>query len=127
MRSAAAAGHWVRAAELWEGRLDDDARAQAAYGRALAALPGDLSAWEGLARLAERRRAYKELEAAYRTFDASGSQTLRLTFEPREVLADGKPLVCRASVSGLPGWTFDTQRNVLVVDARARQVLILGR
>ena len=70
---------------------------------------------------------YQPYQVSYRTFDASGSQTLRLTFEPREVLADGKPLVCRASVSGLPGWTFDTQRNVLVVDARARQVLILGR
>jgi hypothetical protein len=61
-----AARHWVRAAELWEGRLDDDARAQAAYGRALSAHADDLAAWEGLARLAERRRAHKELEAAYR-------------------------------------------------------------
>jgi hypothetical protein len=61
-----AARHWVRAAELWEGRLDDDARAQAAYGHALSAHADDLAAWEGLARLAERRRAHKELEAAYR-------------------------------------------------------------
>lgn len=61
-----AARHWVRAAELWEGRLDEDARAQSAFARALAAHAGDLAAWEGLARLAERRSAFKELESAYR-------------------------------------------------------------
>jgi len=56
---------WIRAAEICEGRLEDDQRAQRAYARALAARPDDLSAWEGLARLAERRGALKELEAAY--------------------------------------------------------------
>jgi tetratricopeptide (TPR) repeat protein len=60
------ARHWVRAAELWEGRLDDDTRAQAAFAKALAAHAGDLTAWEGLARIAERRGAHKDLENAYR-------------------------------------------------------------
>lgn len=57
---------WVRAAEIWEGRLDDDERAQAAYAQALTARPTDLSAWDGLARIAERRSAFQELEQAYR-------------------------------------------------------------
>jgi len=57
---------WVRAAEIWEGRLDNDDRAQDAYAKALTARPDDLTAWDGLARLAERRAAYKDLEAAYR-------------------------------------------------------------
>lgn len=57
---------WVRAAEVWEGRLDSDDRAQEAYARALTARPDDLAAWDGLARIAERRNAHKDLEAAYR-------------------------------------------------------------
>lgn len=57
---------WVRAAEVWEGRLDHDDRAQDAYAKALTARPDDLAAWDGLARIAERRNALKELEAAYR-------------------------------------------------------------
>jgi hypothetical protein len=56
----------VRAAEIWEDRLEDDAKAQAAYAEALALRSDDLSAWEGLARLAERRGALRELESAYR-------------------------------------------------------------
>ena len=57
---------WVRAAEAWEGRLGEDERAQAAFAKALSLRADDLSAWEGLARIAERRGALKELEAAYR-------------------------------------------------------------
>ncbi|MEO7097596.1 MAG: tetratricopeptide repeat protein, partial [Polyangiales bacterium] len=57
---------WVRSAEVWEGRLAEDERAQTAYARALSIRADDLSAWEGLARLAERRGALRELEAAYK-------------------------------------------------------------
>lgn len=80
---------WVRAAEVWEGRLEDDERAQQAYAKALAARPEDLSAWDGLARLAERRGAYDALEAAYRLRiardDDSPKQPLRIALS--ELLA----------------------------------------
>jgi len=82
---------WVRAAEIWEGRLDDDDRAQEAYAKALAARPDDLTAWDGLARLAERRSAYKELEAAYRLRlereEADGTPRVPLRIALAELLA----------------------------------------
>jgi len=34
---------------------------------------------------------YRPYEVSYRTFDAGGTQTLRLTFAPHRVLADGSP------------------------------------
>jgi len=82
---------WVRAAEVWEGRLDDDERAQDAYAKALAARPEDLSAWDGLARLAERRGAFDALEAAYRLRiqreEAAGAPCLQLRISLAELLA----------------------------------------
>ncbi len=82
---------WVRAAEIWEGRLDDDDRAQDAYAKALTARPDDLTAWDGLARLAERRSAYKDLEAAYRLRvereEADGAPRVPLRIALAELLA----------------------------------------
>ncbi|MGZ3424176.1 MAG: hypothetical protein ACXVEE_40325 [Polyangiales bacterium] len=62
----AAARSWLSAAEIWESRLGNDEKAQAAYARALGTRVTDLSAWDGLARIAERRGAYRDLEQAYR-------------------------------------------------------------
>ncbi|MBI2390005.1 MAG: hypothetical protein HYV09_10480 [Deltaproteobacteria bacterium] len=91
---AVSARAWVRAAEIWEGRLTEaggDDRAQDAYAKALAARPEDLSAWDGLARLAERRGAYEELEAAFRLRiareEADGTPRLQLRFALGELLA----------------------------------------
>ena len=79
---------WVRAAEVWEGRLDEDERAQKAYAKALEIRSDDLSAWEGLARLAERRGALHELEAAYqlRIDGEEGSTRLALRIALGELL-----------------------------------------
>ncbi len=79
---------WVRAAEVWEGRLGEDERAQNAYAKALELRADDLSAWEGLARLAERRGALRELEAAYRLRidNEEGAPRLALRFALGELL-----------------------------------------
>lgn len=90
----AAARAWIRAAELWEGRLSDDARAQAAYGKALVARPADLSAWDGLARLAERRGAHDELATAYKLRlereESDGQPRLPLRIALAELRSRGK-------------------------------------
>lgn len=82
---------WIRAAEVWEGRLDNDDRAQEAYAKALTARPDDLAAWDGLARIAERRNALKDLEAAYRLRiereEADGQPRLSLRIALGELVA----------------------------------------
>jgi tetratricopeptide (TPR) repeat protein len=87
----AAARSWLSAAEIWEGRLGDDEKAQAAYARALGQRATDLSAWDGLARIAERRGAYRDLEQAYRLRiereEAEGGFKLHLRVALAELLA----------------------------------------
>ncbi len=87
---AAASVAFVRAAEVWEGRLGDDEHAQQAYAQALAVSPLDLASWDGLARIAERRGALRELEAAYR---------LRIE---REVTRGTNVLSLRFALGGAP-------------------------
>jgi hypothetical protein len=48
---------------------------------------------------------YKAGDVLYRAFDPSGQEMLRLTFTPRQVLADGKPLASSQ-------WTFGNYRGV---------------
>ena len=87
---AAASVAFVRAAEVWEGRLGDDEHAQQAYAQALAVSPLDLASWDGLARIAERRGALRELEAAYRLRIerevTRGTNVLSLRFALAELL-----------------------------------------
>ena len=71
--------------------------------------------------------AYKPYEVAYRTFDADGTQTLRLTFKPCAVLAEGVPLPQRTLLTDQPGWTFDASLNVLTIRPGSRKVSIAGR
>jgi len=68
----------VGAAEIFEGRLNDDARAEEAYAAALEARPTDLAAFEGLVRVAERRKRWHVLERAYEARIAAGSGITRV-------------------------------------------------
>ena len=70
---------------------------------------------------------YKPYSVAYQTFDANGTQTLRLTFKPCEVLADGKPLAQQTILVDQPGWTFDFSLSVLTIKPGSRKVSITGR
>ncbi len=70
---------------------------------------------------------YQPYRVSYLAFDATGSQTLRLTFEPREVLASGTPLSHQEDLGDQPGWTFDSRSNVLRVRAGTGNVVIVGR
>ena len=70
---------------------------------------------------------YKPFQVSYQTFDAGGTQKLRLTFQPCQVLADGKPLAQQKIVSNQPGWNFDSTLNVLIIKPDAREVVIAGR
>jgi hypothetical protein len=49
--------------------------------------------------------SYKAGDISYRTFDRGGREMLRLSFTPRQVLADGKPL-------DRSQWTFGDYRGV---------------
>jgi hypothetical protein len=48
--------------------------------------------------------AYGRRTVSYRTFHADGTETLRLTFRPTSVTADGRPLARRARLD-LAGYT----------------------
>jgi hypothetical protein len=74
-----------------------------------------------------QRVAYEPYKVLYETFDAEGTQTLRLTFKPCEILADGKPLAQRTVIVDQPGWTFDASLNVLSIKPGSRTVSITGR
>jgi hypothetical protein len=71
--------------------------------------------------------SYAPYEISYRTYDGEGKQTLRLTFEPRRILADGAPLAIDDPEHGAPSWNFDPSLKVLAVQPGARQVRIAGR
>lgn len=70
---------------------------------------------------------YKPYRVSYRTFDADGVQRLRLTFPPRQVLVDEKPLSKQKAVNDQPGWSFDPVTNVLNIKPGSREVVIAGR
>lgn len=70
---------------------------------------------------------YKPYQVSYRTFDTDGAQKLRLTFQPCQVLADGKPLSQQKTASDQSGWNFDSTLNVLIIKPGSREVVIAGR
>jgi hypothetical protein len=71
--------------------------------------------------------SYQPHEIAYRTYDSEGTQRLRLTFRPCQVLADGRPLAEHRTGSEKPGWDFDSSLNVLTVRPGSREVIVAGR
>jgi hypothetical protein len=71
--------------------------------------------------------SYQPYQIAYRTFDAGGSQKFRLTFQPMQVLAAGKPLPRQVLPADEPGWFFDPVLRVLTVSPGEREVLVVGR
>jgi len=71
---------------------------------------------------------YAPYRIEYRTFDAVGTQKLRLTFKPLSVMAGGCELPHLVSLEdGVPGWTFDDRLRVATIRPSAREVVISGR
>jgi hypothetical protein len=70
---------------------------------------------------------YAPYRVAYRTFDGLGTQKIRLTFRPVQVLAGGTALPEKAALEEGPGWTFDEALRITVVRAGDREVVISGR
>lgn len=71
--------------------------------------------------------SYQPYYISYRTFDADGTQKLRLTFPPHLVLADGIPLAAQDATSGRHAWDFDPVLSVLTIRPGSRHVTIAGR
>lgn len=69
---------------------------------------------------------YKPYHIRYRVFDETGSQLLKLTFEPRQVLCDDKPLPRVQEQTNGPAWSFDRASRVLRIGHAGRQVEIRG-
>lgn len=68
---------------------------------------------------------YAARRLTYRLFEP-GTQLLRLTFEPREVLADGISLSRLEAFGDTPGWTWDPGLRLATIRAGARDVLVTG-
>jgi hypothetical protein len=71
--------------------------------------------------------SYQPYLIAYRTFTADGLQKFRLTFQPVQVLAAGKPLTRQVLPEDEPGWSFDPALRVLTVQSGEREVAVIGR
>lgn len=56
--------------------------------------------------------SYARRQVSYRTFDAAGEETLRLTFTPTAITADGSPLSQRGDLDA-EGFTWDAVNRVL--------------
>ena len=69
---------------------------------------------------------YNPYHVHYTTFDPSGSQTLRLTFEPVSVCCGGQPLQKTKLSTGSAGWSFDSQERVLRVNHNHVEIDIFG-
>ena len=63
----------------------------------------------------------------YKTFEEDGQQRLRLSFEPKFVLADNKPLSQKETPDDSPGWCFHKEvSNVIDIFPGAREVEVRG-
>jgi hypothetical protein len=71
--------------------------------------------------------AYQPFQITYRTAIADGTQRFRLTFEPLEILADGRPISRQGPLQPGPGWAYDPALRVLDVRSTSREVLVRGR
>jgi hypothetical protein len=71
--------------------------------------------------------SYQPLQISYRTAESGGTQKFRLTFQPVEILADGKPLAKASSLGANPGWVFDPSSCILEIQAGSRDVHVSGR
>jgi hypothetical protein len=70
--------------------------------------------------------SYQPLQISYRTAESGGTQKFRLTFQPVEILADGKPLAKASSLGANPGWVFDPSSCILEIQAGSRDVHVNG-
>ena len=60
--------------------------------------------------------SYAPGKVSYTTFDANGSEILRLTFSPASVQADGQPLHQKQMPDSSPGFQFAPTLNVIQLD-----------
>lgn len=70
---------------------------------------------------------YLPCQISYRTVDAFGIQKFRLTYQPAQILADGRSLAQQKALGGEPGWHFDLSRNLLEIMPGSRDVQVMGR
>ena len=71
--------------------------------------------------------SYLPNQVSYRTFDAGGTQKLRLTFPPVQIQAGSQLLVQQEQLKENPGWVFDSSMHVLTIKPGSRNVVIQGR
>ena len=71
--------------------------------------------------------SYQPYQINYRTAESSGSQKFRLTFQPVQILAEGKPLAQQTTLGSKPGWVFNPIGNVLEIQSGSREVNMAGR
>jgi hypothetical protein len=75
-----------------------------------------------------QRISYRPLHVSYTTFHPHGEETLRLSFVPREITCDGRPLAQRAPDAPVAssGWCFEPAEGVLRVQRGGQAVAIRG-
>lgn len=70
---------------------------------------------------------YQPYLIRYQTFDPQGSQLLKLTFEPTQVVCGDQPLPRHSIQAVQPGWHFDAQTRVLTVHHSSPNIQISAR
>jgi hypothetical protein len=70
---------------------------------------------------------YQPFRVAYRTFSPEGVQTLRLTFQPKQILVDKQLLLEIDSLGSGPGWYYLPENNTVKVQPAGREVEVIGR
>lgn len=70
--------------------------------------------------------SYQTNEISYQSYNANGCQRFRLTFLPKEVLVDDKPLQKKVEPDEKPGWSVGMIPYVVDICSGARNVTIRG-
>ena len=70
---------------------------------------------------------YQPYSIRYQTFDHQGSQRLKLTFEPTQILCGGQPLSRHSVEQEEAGWFYDLQTHVLTIHHSSSDIQIFGR
>lgn len=70
---------------------------------------------------------YQPYQISFKTFDKSGCQSLKLTFEPNQVCCGDQILSRVAKVSEQASWSFDTETRILTIRHKNSNIIISGR
>jgi len=69
---------------------------------------------------------YADKRITYRTNSETGGQRLRLSFEPKKIVADGKAIIRMDILESEPGWVLGDIPFVVDIQPAAREVEIVG-